>query len=323
MSMKFLRRITLVVLAFTGLVALSACNENQATTTDKCGFVKGNGDSGHNARIHKVIYPGATFHVGQYEEFKRFPCNSRNYIINPPGEKNANNDPVGDRHVPVIAYTNKRTKVITWLTAYWTVNQTRSVLQNEFAPLCLKYSCWSGKSGSGDANFATPGWNGMLAENFGPSIDQTMLEVMHQFDDSVWRDHNPEQKKQLEEKLSEAFAANVRATTGYTDDLFCGSGNSGWKDPSKPGQGDFKCTNVRFEIKDIEPADSTLQQQTTKVNAKQAQVQANKDELDIAKAKYGDQAGYWLGVQDTASACRVGSTCVINVSSSGVTPIGK
>lgn len=323
MNTRFKGLIVTAMLAVLALVGLSACEENNATTTDKCAFVIGDGSSGHDARIHKVVYPGDTVHVGQYEDIKYFPCNSRNYVINSGNVKNANRELVGDRPNLSVGYTKQHTKILLGVTAYWTLNQTRSVLQNEFAPLCLKYNCWSGDSRSGDANFSTPGWNGMLAENFGPSIDRTVVEVSSEFEDALWSNQDAELRKKFETRLSKEFAANVQATTGYTDDLFCGSGNSGWSDPNRPGRGKYNCTSVRFVITSVEPSDKTLRDQTTKVNAKQAQKNANRDELDIAKAKYGDTASYWLGVQDALGACNAGSTCVVNIGGSSISITGR
>jgi hypothetical protein len=303
-----------LMLAAVALTA-SSCDK-VATTSDMCAMVVGTGEQGHDARVHAIVYPNQTASKGDYQTTRYFPCNSRNYIINPPGQKNANGQVVGDRHTPVVAYTKDNTKVIIWLTAYWTPNQDKNVLKNAFAPMCNKYTCASGKSSSGDANFSTEGWNGMLGETVSKGIDQTGLQVVHEFGDDLWKNHDPKLYKELGTKFSENFNDNVRPTTGYDADLFCGSGNSGWKDPSKPGRGDFTCSNVRFEIDSVEPADSELGTQVAKVTGKQAKITANQEQREIAQAKYGDQTDFWLGAQDTLAKCPRGSSCPIYVTPS-------
>jgi hypothetical protein len=295
---------------------LSACGpQNTANTTASCAFVVGDGSDNHDATVHAVYYPGATFDEGTYEDTKYFPCNPRTFIINPPGQKNANGQPIGDRHVPVYAYTKDNTKVRIWLTAYWTLNQSPSVLKSEFAPVCLKFSCWSGDSNSNKANFSTPGWNGMLGETISKGIDQAALVATHGFADvDLFENHDPAKIKSLGEAFSKEFNDSVRPTTGATNDLFCGSGStSGWENPEKPGHGKFACGQVRFVIDEVEPADANLNQQVAQITGKDAKKRANSDQLEIAESKYGTQAKFWLGLQDTAKQCT--SKCTIVVGS--------
>jgi hypothetical protein len=318
-----MRKMLFIVIVAALVVGLTACNEVK-TSSDMCAIIVGNGNK--DRKIKNVVYPGQKASKDdQNENARYFPCNSRNYVVNDGTTKDANGHKVGDRLSSSKGYTKQHTPILVSWTAYWTLNQDKTVLKNSFAPLCLKYKCASEESSSGDANFSTAGWNGMLGENFGPSGDQSVLEVTPLLDDSIWRTHDPAKYKELEQKMSEVFAANAQATTGYSDDLFCGSGStSGWDDPSKPGeQGNkFKCGKVRFRVTDVQNANADQQDSAGVVNAKEQQEQANKDQLDIAKAKYGKNAGYWLAVQDALKACRTGATCVLNVGGNAV-PLGK
>jgi hypothetical protein len=313
MRTKFSGIIALLMLLAIPLV-ISACGENTAATSaDKCAFIVGDGEEGRDANIHKTVYPYQEIQTGEnsHEKVRYFPCNSRNYIINSGHVYNANGEKVGDRFNLAIGYTKEHTEVKVGVTAFWTLNQTKSVLEKEFAPLCFKYTCYSESAASGNADFSTKGWNGMLGENFGNSIDKSVLQATANTSDEIWSSHNPALYEQLAKELSSKFAENVRQTTGYSNDLFCGSGNSGWKNPGKPGEGTFTCTSVRFVVNSVENANKEQQEQSQKANAIEQQEKVNADTLEIAKRKYGNQAEYWLGAQNTMEHCPQGSTCVI------------
>lgn len=304
-------RFSLAVLALAVLGFLYGCSD-EANSPASCAVTIGNGGQDNDRKVRDVYFPGDTFKSGSNVDVKYFPCNPRNYIINPAGQTNANGNEVGDRHTPVKAFTKSGTEVGIWLRADWTPNQNKNVLKRSFSPVCLKFDCWSSKNEAGSANYADPGWNGMLGETFSDGIDATGLVVTSDYDDDIWRKHDTKQWQDLAKAFSEKFNENVRPTTGYADDLFCGSGDvSGWKNPDKPGEGEFTCGNVRFTIKGIFPLDDSLSKQTQQVTGKDAKKQANSDQLEIAKEKYGNQAQYWLGLQDTLGKCPKGSTCPI------------
>jgi hypothetical protein len=200
-------------------------------------------------------------------------------------------------------------------TAYWTLNESDRAMR-DFYDVCFKYQCASDKDVSGDNNFGTKGWNGMLAEDFGYSMDRAgkLAASDAKVTDNVWKTHDPAQYKVLGDAMAADFGDIVRATLGYSEDLFCGSGNSAWPDPTKPGQGTFACTPVRIVVDDVElvPQQSdTSQGAMTLAQQRQA----------LAVALYGDQAGYWLGVLDAIAQCKAAQvTCVFNIGS-GTTPV--
>jgi hypothetical protein len=309
-STTILRRL-LWLLLIPLAVGVTACF-GSTSPTDKCGFVRGDGTDDRN--IHSVFYPGESVDPGTNNEAVFFPCNSRNYIINDGTVKNGNGDRVGDRFNPSKGYTSTHQATLVSLRADWELNQDPTILKTEFAPLCLKYDCWSSDDNSGDANYSTPGWNGMLGENMGPAIDQAVLEASAKFDDTLWKNHDPAEYKKLADEISKVFSKYAQATTGYADDLFCGSGStSGWTDPDNPGakSNKFKCGQVRFTVNDVQNADKSQQDQVGNVNAKDQKIAANEDRLAIAAALYGKDASFWLGVQDSFKACPAGATCVL------------
>jgi hypothetical protein len=187
-----------------------------------------------------------------------------------------------------------------------------------FYSICLKYDCASKQDKSGDSNFSTPGWNGMLAENFGSAMDSAARDAAIVTTDDVWQKHDPAQYKALGDAMSAAFSEKVRQNLGFPQDLFCGSGNSAWEDPSKPGTGSFTCSPVRIIVDDVQRVKVQADEST------EGALSINAQRLNNAKAIYGPDAGYWLGLQDTIEACKNSvSTCIFNIGGpSGLLSVG-
>ena len=303
-------------LLFVVLVALSAvivtgCNST-ATTTASCAFIVGNGQNGNDATLHKIVYPGQTVNVGTSENASYVPCNSRNYIINNGMVKNANNEVVGDRSTLIVATTNTGVSITIGVTAYWTLNESDKALK-DFYNVCFKYQCASDKDVSGDNNFATKGWNGMLGEDFGSTLDRSAKPAAAKLGDDIWKAHDPTLYKALGDAMSANFADTVRATLGYPEDLFCGSGNSYWPDPNKLGGNDFVCTPVRIAVDDVQ----LLPQQADQNS--QGALTVAQQRYQIAVAQYGSQwAGYWIGVQDAIDRCKAAQTSCVVVVGDGI-----
>lgn len=308
-------------LFFAGALAaasgsVAACT-GQTTSSAQCAYVVGDGQSGRDRNIKQIVYPGKDTGDLTNEVAQFVPCGPRNFIINDGSVKNANNQQVGDRFTPTQVWTkdgpNKPRKQINiWTSTFWTLNQSDAAMRS-FYNLCFKYGCYTDNAEkAGDANFSTPGWNGMLGENFGGAIDQSAVQVLAaDFDSDITND--PTQWVELGNKLSVEFMKQIRARTGNSQDLFCGSGNSGWKDPNKPGEGEFTCTNVRITVEKVEATDASNRQIDTQAAALEQRI-AN------AKKLYGEQWAYWLGVQDAIDKCKQAPQvhCVINIGGNNV-----
>jgi len=310
------KRWKLLLPMMLGMLALLfiGCGATTTTTAASCAYVVGNGIN--DARVHNILYPNQRNDTSTNEDVKYVACNSRNYIINDgtvfsPNVVNGQRERVGDRFNLAVASTNSSVGITVGLSAFWTLNQSKAAMMN-FYEVCHKYNCWTTKDQTGELNFATRGWNGMLAENFGPSLDAAARRAANQVDDSIWRDHNPAQYKLLADLLSKEFSDEIRSSLGYSQDLFCGSGNSDWKDPSKPGEGEFFCSPVRIRIDAVELLPIQGDQ-----NPKGALV-VNAQRLEAAKVLYGTDASHWLAVQDTVKMCT--APCLMNIGSSGGGP---
>lgn len=285
------------------LLILSACTA--ASSTASCAFVVGDGRAGHDAKLHKVIYPGQEVYYDVDSEVVRYvPCNSRNYIINDGTVKNANGERVGDRDVLITATTKTGVRIKVGVRALWTLNQSWDAMQR-FYETCFKYQCYSEEDQGGNVNFATPGWNGLLAENFGPALEMSARQAAIDIEDSIWKTNDPVEYKRLADGMASFFADNMAANLGYNIPLFCGSGNSSWSDPANPGEGEYDCQPVRIVV------DSVLRDELEESESTTGALELNKQRKDNAEALYGEDASYWLGVQDSIRECQgTSSTCV-------------
>jgi len=131
----------------------------------------------------------------------------------------------------------------------------------------------------------------------------------------------------LGDAMSADFMTRIHSVTGISGvDLFCGSGNGGgWKDPAKPGQGEFTCLNVHTVIDKVEETDVNLRNARSASSANALQQQVNEQRVAQAKTLYGENWGYFLGVQDTIDKCKQGGqqVCVINFGNGNVSvPVG-
>jgi hypothetical protein len=279
------------------LVALVACSKDIATTAATCAFVVGDGKNGRTANLEDILYPGEHKSVDDTMVIEFVPCNSRNYIINDGTVTNANGDKVGDRGQMISATTDKGTPILIAARAMWTLNQDEKALRN-FYTVCHKYHCSMTADQAGQANYASPGWNGLLAENFGTAMDDVGRTAAKKVGETIWQTRDATEYGKLEKEMSALFADAIRKNLGFPEDLFCGSGNSQWSDPKNPGQGTFECSDVRIVVEEVRRGDIASDSNAAGV------LEINAQRLLNAQAQYGAaSAGFWLGLQDTIDKC--------------------
>lgn len=300
-----------LVASVAGVALLSGCSD-ASTSSDMIAFVAGDGQNGNDAKIHKVVYPNQEAKAGGGERVSYIPAGSRNYVIDA-------REGV-DRKEPAEGRTKTGTPVKVYLSAYWTVNQDKDILVNKFVPFCNKYLCAQADPNERGELSSTPGWLNMLNENMGPAIDDSVRTVMPQFEDNVWK--TQEDWDKVAAAVSTEFTKKMRVRSGYTDDLFCGSGDSsGWDNPDKPGEGTFKCGPVTFAISYIGSMDATQQDAANKGTAAETLKETNAKILEAAIAKYGskEEAGRALANLDVIEACKAaGLHCVVSVNGAQV-----
>ena len=296
---------TVVALAVAGVMAaaLSACT-SVSTPTGMCGWVVGNGESGHDAKIKSTVWPDENVDYDTNSEVAHYvPCGPRNYIITDGGN-------TGDYNQPLTALTSSNTPVKVTIDALWQLNQDKNVL-GKFAELCNKYECYTTDAKAGKENNATKGWNDMLQENFLPAIQDAVKNVMYTYNDDIWKKQDPTMLNEFEGKVSAEFMKTIQQRTGYNVNLFCGSGNSAWSEPNKAGDkgNTFTCTQVRFDSATVVNTDKQSQANVSATNQVQLDTDANKARYDKNVPLYGDQTHFWLGVQDSVGSCPSGATC--------------
>ena len=256
-------------------VALAGCGGGSVDVNEKsgkfatpqignCGIVVGSGLHGADSAVHKVLYSGQVHELTKEEKVVYLPCNSRNYVVLPPNPRRAdkNGNVQGDYYSPMKGVTKDGTKVNVYLKTNWTLNQSTDVLMNQFYPLCQKYNsdldkdkeaglrgCYitANEDGSDPAR-TNGGWTKLLRENFPDALYRTVRKATPKFSDSIIGfDANWDK---YEEELSDIFTDSIRRQMGYSEDLFCGSGDSTsrWEDPAKPGVGQYTCGKVRFDV---------------------------------------------------------------------------
>lgn len=311
--MRIWKALIVVAAAIAVAILLIACSD-KGTSTASCAWIVGDGSSGHDAKVHKVVYPGQKVDEGDYENVSYVPCNSRNFIVSDGSVKDANGNVVGDRTQLITATTDSGVEIQVALTAYWTLNQSESSMRN-FYTVCHKYRCAGSKDIAGEANNSTPGWNDMLGENFGPALERAAKVSAIKAQDTIWQKRDPEQFSTLANNISAIFADEVRKTLGFQDDLFCGSGNSAWSNPDKPGEGEFNCSPVRIVVDDVRRGQVRADEST------RGAADINAQRLANARALYGDNAGNVLALMDLIAACRAaGTMCIVNLGGSTTAP---
>lgn len=298
------------LLAIVLVSFLTACAE---TSSANITYIVGDGTgTNHDRLVHKIILPGQIVPTTLDHEVARYvPGNARNFIINNGTVTNANGEKVGDRGTLTLGTTKSGKAVSIASRSLFMLNQNEAPLR-EFFSLCFKFTCWSEKDAGGTANSSEPGWNRLLAEVFAPSVDAAARVAMSNMDDDIWKTHDQNLYKALGEAMSKAFADQVRPNTGSSrNDLFCGSSNSSWPDPAKPGVGEFNCSPVFFAIDDVQPLVNQADQGASVTTL-------NEQRCQNAKAVYGPNGCEWLAIMDAIEKCgQQKVSCIVTIGSGG------
>lgn len=295
---KLFNLLALLVIASTLISACGTASKSPAF----CAYIAGDTYNDHDIKL--IVYPEQTVRdLSLGEKLVNVPCNSRNFIMNDGTRQNANQQEIGDNFGVVHAVTSDRTPIKISVTAYWQLNQSDDAMR-DFYVLCEKYSCGDDVN-TQQINSSTPGWNSLLGENLALAMEATAMLEANKLDSSLLDDM--ELRKTLATNMSGSFKAMMQIPTGYKTDLFCGSGDSVWKDNNNRGpQGEFYCSPVRFFISNIE---LDTEKQAGNNSARLDQI-----EIERAKERYGANYQCYLAAIDMVKACGTNSTCVFDLS---------
>lgn len=284
--------------AVTGL-ALAACSHVQPSL-GQYAIVTGHGALS-TQQVEDVVSPGESINQGNGTTTWYFPANYRNYVTLP------NN---GDRNNPQAATTGpgKNGDVgmsdYTWTYVGFEVNPDIVVKQGNFYPnatsflkFCLKYACAStdaqnDSSNAGQVRSSDPGWENMLNEVMPRAIDDATETAILKYGPDLWT--NRAQWKQYGTDIAAALTGELQNLTGNAGQpYFCG-----------PGSTITTCTKLSVSIQNVTPVDGDVVTQYNKrVSAQYAQ-QAAEARLNAAKAIYGPDAYWFMGLQDTIDHCQ-------------------
>ena len=305
----------IALLGAAGLLAaatLTACSTAEPSV-GQCAIVTGRG-VGDDQTVKSVARPGEKITIGDAEIAWYVPCNARNYVTQP-GDG-------GDRKEPQTVKTGARgdqtgMPVKVYTRVYWQLNQTDEGLKS-FFPVCLKYGCASqtpqtDAANANDQQYSTPGWNGMLRENFGPAIDAATGNATGEFGPDLWADRS--QWAKLGEQIATGFAGEIRKEVGGNVDFFCGIASDVAASPSADKTGTAGCSTVRVEVTQVKPADPQIEATYNQQVAASYAKASNTARLGAAREVYGAWAEYFLGLQDTVKYCNGQQGCVIYVGS--------
>jgi hypothetical protein len=289
-----------------GGLVLSGCSTAQPSAA-QCAIVTGHG-LGSDQAVKDIAHPGEKVHIGNGDITWYVPCDARNYVTAPSG---------GDRSNPESVRTGPGSNgqegmpVQVWSAVYWQLNQSNAALK-AFLPFCLKYGCAATTDQTDNSNqnqqaYSTPGWNGMLRENFGPALDRATLDAITQFGPTLWQDQS--QWPAVGRAIAADFNAQVEEATGSKVPFFCGDAST-----------ESYCAPVQVVVNNVTPTDPGVVAQYNQQILSQSAEAANAARLRAAQQIYGPYANYFLGIQDTEKACPKG--CVIYIGSPSSIPQG-
>jgi hypothetical protein len=293
--------------ALTVAVSLTAiaCSTTK-TYASQCAYIIQSGflDAHH---LKKILHPGEQTDSTN-DTTKYVYCNARNYLVRPGGDHDgelsgrtkSNQDGTPGNPVKV------------QLSMYWTLNQTDEALK-AFLPFCEKYTCFSSADTGGSARYSSPGWNGMLAENFAPALERALVQVLPKYDGNLPNEQSDWPK--LAQDLSTQFMSQIKISDGSDAlDFFCSSG-------SKEGT----CDPVTIQVDHVEFANQQAQDlynQSSTLDAEKAladkQKAVNDAQHRALTGKYGPYTYYFQGLQDTIAKCHdSGQNCTIILGNGG------
>jgi hypothetical protein len=301
---------------------LSACGPSSSSSA--CTLVVGNGT--YDKNVHQIIYPDQTMpqSLADGETTKVVPCNYRNFLIVPKNDKE-----MGDWTDPLVVTLNG-VNLDMYASVYWMVNQDPNAMK-EFYKFGSKFAAFDpSEDKTGNENFSTTGWNGMLREYFPLTLlstaEQAIFNINNNYDsltgepmefsikitDELWKNQDRREKKALGDEKSRLYKADMAKRAVSSTDMFCGSTNSSWADPNPLNAGQpgntFNCGPVGIEVGRV--SRSEVQDDT----GSQSLIDANQAEWLAAYELYHEQTDCWLGIQRTAEICaQSGSSCIITI----------
>jgi hypothetical protein len=293
------RFLPLLVVGILVAVVAAGCGNTQ-TFASQCAFQIQNGyfDARH---VKDILHPGERVNSNNVKE--RFVyCNARNYLVSTAKDANV------DQHSAIQARTapgsnGDGTPLNVEVGMHWTLNQNEPVLLR-FLGFCEKYNCFAPRDTSENegSRSSSQGWINMTQENHRFALQRAVQVAALKFGPNVWNDQS--KWPDVGRAITDEIKNQLRIQTGSDDvDFFCGTDVH-----LKPGKNEhasdaWTCPDISVTVDNISPQDpgirriynqQVLQQQLKSLADEQKKT--NQAQLSAAKAKYGSQAEYFLGL---------------------------
>lgn len=289
------------------MLVVAACSNTQ-TFASQCAYVIKNGyfDARH---VEDILHPGERKNTNN-TTVRYVYCNARNYLVSTASDANV------DQHTPIQARTGADdqgdgTPVNVEVGMHWTLNQNEPVMLR-FLGFCEKYNCFAPhdtSSNNENGRSASEGWLNMTQENHRFALQRAVQVALQEFKPDVWNDQS--QWPEVAKAISRQIKPELRTQTSSEDtDYFCGT-DVHLKPGMRPGEANaWTCPDISVTVESIQPQDAGIKriynqqvQQAQELKLANAQKKTNIAVLDAARARYGSQAEYWLGMID---ACKAG-----------------
>jgi hypothetical protein len=295
------KRLAALTTAGTAALAVallaSGCGSNIQPSLGQYAITTGHGVLS-SQQVETVAQPGTQLHVGSGTTTWYVPSDIRNYVTAPTnGDRTVSTQEItggakGEPGMPdtVQSYLAFELNPDIASPAGQYANATG------FLSFCLKYACATQTPQNDTSNASlvrssTPGWENMLNEILPRAIDNATRMVIANYPPSLWT--NQSAWVAMGNQIAALLPGQIALLDGDSGNpYFCG-----------PGSTSAKCAPFTFVVSKVVPANQAVVNAYNQQLAAQYQMQAAAERLAAAKAVYGPDAYYFLGMLDLANAC--------------------
>jgi hypothetical protein len=314
--MKKTKIIALAGGAALAAVALSACTGSHIQPSlGQYGITTGHGNFSSQQVIH-VTPPGADVHLGSGTTTWYIYSDVRNYVTGPDGDRAQSSQEITGPGSGSDSGPGMPDYVQSYLA--FEVNPAIQKQKNNwglassFLSFCLKYACAEQTPQNDDSNASltrssSPGWENMLNEIMPVAIDNATRVAIAQQQPSLWN------STAAWPGFGNAIAGNLQQDLAQL-----GAGDAGTPYFCGPGSTETTCAPFIVTIRAVTPVNPAIVAAYNQEITAQYQEKAAAVRLAAAKAAYGPDADWFLGMQDLESSCP--SKCTFYVGNAPVNP---
>lgn len=275
---------------------MAACSSVQPSV-GQYAIVTGQGQFS-NQQVEDVVAPGGHIKVQNGWQAWYLPAQFRNFVTAPSNADRTTPQAVltgsgknGEPGMPVQAWTYVGFELNP------AIENQNMKFAKAFFPFCLKYACASqdaqtDTSNTTDLRSSNPGWLNMLDEVFPHAIDNATQTAAKGYGPDLWT--NKGEYTSLGDSISASLNAELQKMDNSPSGMpyFCG-----------PGSTTHKCTPLTVIVNNVTPTDPDVISSYNQQISSRYQEQAGASRLAAARAVYGGDANWFLGMLDLIKAC--------------------